>query len=93
MIQFGEIFATNRSLNVAYKHSFVALFLRIGIIHTHLKFFTVCPPDQESNQLKKHFGEILEGISSQIEPLSLENLESLGEDFFDFNSLEDYLVS
>ncbi len=62
MIQFGEIFATKFSLNVAYKHIFVALLLRIGIIHTHLKFFTICIPDQESNQLKKRFGEILEGI-------------------------------
>ena len=39
--------------------------------------------------LKKRFGEISEVISTQIEGLSIENLESLGEDFLDFNSLED----
>ncbi|MDJ1176088.1 Rpn family recombination-promoting nuclease/putative transposase [Roseofilum capinflatum] len=39
--------------------------------------------------LKKRFGEIPEEISSQIESLSIEELESLGEDFLDFNSLED----
>jgi predicted transposase/invertase (TIGR01784 family) len=39
--------------------------------------------------LKKRFGVIPEEISSQIESLSIEELESLGEDFLDFNSLED----
>ncbi len=40
-------------------------------------------------QLKKRFGEISTAISSQVEDLSVEDLESLGEDIFDFNSLED----
>ncbi|MEQ9669267.1 DUF4351 domain-containing protein [Coleofasciculus sp. G2-EDA-02] len=40
-------------------------------------------------QLTKRFGEIPVPISSQIEDLSIENLEGLGEDFLDFNSLED----
>jgi predicted transposase/invertase (TIGR01784 family) len=40
-------------------------------------------------QLKKRFGDIPTATSSQIEGLSLEDLESLGEDFLDFNSLED----
>jgi predicted transposase/invertase (TIGR01784 family) len=40
-------------------------------------------------QLKKRFGDIPTATSSQIEALSLEDLESLGEDFLDFNSLED----
>ncbi len=40
-------------------------------------------------QLKKRFGEIPEEISGQIQSLSIEDLESLGEDFLDFNSLED----
>ena len=40
-------------------------------------------------QLKKRFGEIPEKISSQIQSLSIEDLDSLGEDFLDFNSLED----
>ncbi len=40
-------------------------------------------------QLKKRFGEIPVAISSQVENLSIEHLESLGEDFLDFNSLED----
>lgn len=42
-------------------------------------------------QLKKRFGEIPVTISSQVEDLSIEDLESLGEDFLDFNSLEDLL--
>ncbi|NES75009.1 MULTISPECIES: Rpn family recombination-promoting nuclease/putative transposase [Okeania] len=42
-------------------------------------------------QLKKRFGEIPEAIISQIEDLSVENLDDLGEDFLDFNSLEDLL--
>ncbi|WP_338043114.1 MULTISPECIES: DUF4351 domain-containing protein [Okeania] len=42
-------------------------------------------------QLKKCFGEISVTISSQVEDLSIENLESLGEDFLDFKSLEDLL--
>ena len=40
-------------------------------------------------QLKKRFGEIPEAINRQIEDLSLESLERLGEDFLDFNSLQD----
>ncbi|MFB2897555.1 Rpn family recombination-promoting nuclease/putative transposase [Aerosakkonemataceae cyanobacterium BLCC-F50] len=40
-------------------------------------------------QLKKRFGEISEAITSQIENLSIQYLESLGEDFLDFNSLSD----
>ena len=40
-------------------------------------------------QLKKRFGEINIAITSQIEGLSIEELERLGEDFLDFNSLAD----
>ncbi|NER38029.1 MAG: Rpn family recombination-promoting nuclease/putative transposase [Oscillatoria sp. SIO1A7] len=43
-------------------------------------------------QLKKRFGEIPEILSSQVENLLLEDLESLTEDIFDFNSLEDLSV-
>ncbi|NES81768.1 MAG: Rpn family recombination-promoting nuclease/putative transposase [Moorea sp. SIO2B7] len=39
--------------------------------------------------IKKRFGEITAAITSQIEELSIEDLESLGEDVLDFNSLED----
>ena len=39
--------------------------------------------------LQKRFGEIPETISSQIEDLDIEDLESLAEDFLDFDSLED----
>jgi len=39
--------------------------------------------------LKKRFGEVPAAISSQVEDLSVEDLESLGEDFLEFNSLED----
>ncbi|NEO55166.1 MAG: Rpn family recombination-promoting nuclease/putative transposase [Okeania sp. SIO3B5] len=42
-------------------------------------------------QLKKRFGEIPEAISSQIEDLSIEDLDNLGEYFLDLNSLEDLL--
>ncbi|MFP4102913.1 MAG: DUF4351 domain-containing protein [Coleofasciculus sp.] len=40
-------------------------------------------------QLKKRFGEINIAITSQIEALSIEELERLGEDFLDFNRLAD----
>lgn len=40
-------------------------------------------------QLKKRFGDIPATLSRKIEDLSLEDLESLGEDFLDFNSLAD----
>jgi len=40
-------------------------------------------------QLKKRFGEISLAITSQIEALSIEELECLGEDFLDFNRLAD----
>ncbi|MEQ9234333.1 Rpn family recombination-promoting nuclease/putative transposase [Coleofasciculus sp. E2-BRE-01] len=40
-------------------------------------------------QLKKRFGEINIAITSQVEALSIEELERLGEDFLDFNSLAD----
>lgn len=39
--------------------------------------------------LKKRFGEINEETSSEIQNLSIEDLESLGEDFLEFDSLED----
>ena len=42
-----------------------------------------------SRLLKKRFGEIPANISNQIENLSLKNLENLGEDLLDFNSLAD----
>ncbi|WP_287521958.1 DUF4351 domain-containing protein [Okeania sp. SIO2C2] len=42
-------------------------------------------------QLKKRFGEIPEAIISQVEDLSVADLENLGEDFLDFNNLEDLL--
>ncbi len=42
-------------------------------------------------QLKKRFGEIPEAISSQVEDLSVADLDNLGEDFLDFNNLEDLL--
>ena len=40
-------------------------------------------------QLKKRFGEIPEVLSGKVENLFLEDLESLTEDIFDFNNLED----
>ena len=40
-------------------------------------------------QLKKRFGEVPEAISSQIEDLSIADLDNLGEDSLDFNNLED----
>ncbi|NER38741.1 MAG: Rpn family recombination-promoting nuclease/putative transposase [Oscillatoria sp. SIO1A7] len=40
-------------------------------------------------QLQKRFGEIPETISSKIKDLAIEDLESLAEDFLDFDSLED----
>ncbi|MEQ9553236.1 MAG: DUF4351 domain-containing protein [Coleofasciculus sp. G3-WIS-01] len=40
-------------------------------------------------QLKKRFGDIPATLSRKIEDLSVEDLESLGEDFLDFNSLAD----
>lgn len=42
-------------------------------------------------QLKKRFGEVPEAISSQIEDLSVADLDNLGEDSLDFNNLEDLL--
>jgi len=40
-------------------------------------------------QIKKRFGEISVETSSQVQNLSIEDLESLGEDFLEFDSLED----
>lgn len=42
-------------------------------------------------QLKKRFGEIPEAVISQIEDLSVADLDNLGEDFLDFNCLENLL--
>jgi predicted transposase YdaD len=42
-----------------------------------------------SRQLKKRFGEISEKLQARIKLLSLEQLESLGESLFDFNSIDD----
>ena len=39
--------------------------------------------------LKKRFVEIPTNLSSEIENLSIEDLESLAEDFLDFNELSD----
>ncbi|HLP87939.1 MAG TPA: DUF4351 domain-containing protein, partial [Nostocaceae cyanobacterium] len=39
--------------------------------------------------LTKRFGEVPEELKSQIEKLSLEQLETLGEDLLDFVSLDD----
>ncbi|MFB2835932.1 DUF4351 domain-containing protein, partial [Floridanema evergladense] len=39
--------------------------------------------------LKKRFGEISEVITSQIENLSVQNVENLAEDLLDFNSFSD----
>jgi len=40
-------------------------------------------------QLKKRFGEISDAIINQVETLTLEDLETLTEDIFDFNNQED----
>ena len=40
-------------------------------------------------QLNKRFGKIPRSISTQIEALSIEKLAALGEDFLDFESVED----
>ncbi|NET60083.1 MAG: DUF4351 domain-containing protein [Symploca sp. SIO2E6] len=40
-------------------------------------------------QLNKRFGAIPETLSSQVEALPLEELESLTEEIFDFKSLSD----
>jgi hypothetical protein len=42
--------------------------------------------------LRKRFGEVSEETEAQIESLSLESLEKLGEDLLDFASLEDLTV-
>lgn len=39
--------------------------------------------------LKKRFGEITVAITSQVENLSLADLESLTEEILDFQSLQD----
>ena len=39
--------------------------------------------------IKKRFGELTEIMQSQIETLTIEQLESLGESLFDFNSVTD----
>ncbi|WP_426545472.1 hypothetical protein [Dapis sp. BLCC M126] len=72
---------THSSSIVVYKHNFVALLLIVTIIYSHIHFFAVCLLYQESNQLKKCFGERLEGISNQIKYLSIENLEILEKKF------------
>jgi predicted transposase YdaD len=45
-----------------------------------------------SRQLKKRFGEESETLKPQIETLSIEQLESLGESLFDFQSLDDAIA-
>ena len=40
-------------------------------------------------QLNKRFGEVPESIKNQLQDLSLEDLENLSVDIFDFNTLED----
>ncbi len=39
--------------------------------------------------IKKRFGDLTENMQSQIETLTIEQLESLGESLFDFNFVED----
>ena len=39
--------------------------------------------------LRKRFKDLPTAINNQIEDLPVEDLESLGEDLLDFNSLED----
>ena len=41
--------------------------------------------------LKKRFGEIPTETSNQIENLTIEELESLAEDFLDFESIDDLI--
>lgn len=43
-------------------------------------------------QLKKRFGELTEALQGQVEKLSVEDLDVLGEAIFDFNSLEDLSI-
>ncbi len=42
--------------------------------------------------IKKRFGELTATVQSQIETLTIEQLESLGESLFDFNSVDDISV-
>jgi hypothetical protein len=43
-------------------------------------------------QIKKRFGDINDRLQARIKSLSLEQLESLGESLFDFDSLDDVSV-
>ena len=39
--------------------------------------------------LKKRFGEVPENLKNQLQNLSLEELENLSEEIFDFSTFED----
>ena len=45
--------------------------------------------NRDMRLLKKRFGEITVAITSQVENLSLADLESLTEEILDFQSLQD----
>jgi predicted transposase YdaD len=42
--------------------------------------------------LKKRFGEVQQTVQAQVEELSVEQLENLGEDLLDFRSINDLLT-
>ena len=42
--------------------------------------------------LKRRFGEVPEAIETEVNALSIESLEELGEAFLDFTSLDDLVA-
>ena len=96
----GEVSEIEKALNIANKINMTAEELDIvgrrGIAMQDERGRITYAEQQGKLQLimrliKKRFGEIPEAIISQIEDLSVEDLDNLGEDFLDFNNLEDLL--
>ena len=96
----GEVSEIEKALNIANKINMTAEELDIverrGIAMQDERGRITYAEQQGKLELimrliKKRFGEIPEAIISQIEDLYVENLDNLGEDFLDFNNLEDLL--
>ncbi len=96
----GEVSEIEKALNIANKINMTAEELDIverrGIAMQDERGRITYAEQQGRLQLimrliKKRFGEIPETIISQIEDLSVADLDNLGEDFLDFNNLEDLL--
>jgi predicted transposase YdaD len=84
---------------INYSEDLIAMYLQEDILQESVIYQKIINQGEKNEAIalvnrliKKRFGEIDDRLQARIKSLSLEQLESLGESLFDFDSLDDVSV-